>query len=176
MTQTKAGAEKVRAVKIGVSIDEYRDKISSGFKWCYSCGQWLVLDRFVSDKSRHDGKATICRICKNAADRANYIPKPGPRRRGPLPQPPRDNDRQQARQRINVEVRTGRRQHPNQLPCADCGHIWKEGERRHEYDHHLGYSSEHHYDVEAVCTTCHRARAEAREEINQNRDSNGRYA
>ncbi len=25
------------------------------------------------------------------------------------------------------------RPHPNTLPCADCGHIWFEGERRHDY-------------------------------------------
>lgn len=76
-------------------------------------------------------------------------------RPGPAPVPPRDGDREQARQRINVEVRTGRRPHPNTLPCADCGHMWAEGERRHEYDHYLGYAPEHHLDVEVVCTTHH---------------------
>lgn len=78
---------------------------------------------------------------------------------GPLPMQPRDGDKLQARQRINVEVRTGRRPHPNALPCADCGHVWSEGERRHEYDHHLGYDAAHHYDVEAVCTRCHHLRS-----------------
>ncbi len=77
---------------------------------------------------------------------------------GPAPMEPRTGDRKQARQRINVEVRTGYRPHPNGLPCADCGHTWKPGERRHEYDHYLGYSADHHYDVEPVCTTCHAKR------------------
>lgn len=77
---------------------------------------------------------------------------------GPSPNHPRDGDKKQARQRINVEVRTGRRKHPNDLPCVDCGHIWREGERRHEYDHHLGYGADHHYDVEPVCTECHSKR------------------
>lgn len=77
---------------------------------------------------------------------------------GPAPMPPRDGDKEQARQRINVEVRTGYRLHPNTLPCADCGHVWRLGERRHEYDHHRGYAAEHHYDVIAVCTTCHARR------------------
>lgn len=81
-------------------------------------------------------------------------------RPGPAPKPPRDDDRKQARQRINVEVRTGRRPHPNTLPCTDCGHVWKPGERRHEYDHHLGYSAAHHLDVQPVCTTCHSRRTE----------------
>lgn len=81
---------------------------------------------------------------------------------GPKPMEPRDGDKIQARQRINVEVRTGHRAHPNTLPCVDCGHVWRRGERRHEYDHHLGYAAEHHYDVEPVCTMCHAARDSAK--------------
>lgn len=79
-------------------------------------------------------------------------------RPGPAPQTPRDGDKEQARQRINVEVREGRRPHPNSIPCVDCGHVWGPGERRHEYDHHLGYAAEHHYDVQSVCTLCHAKR------------------
>lgn len=78
-------------------------------------------------------------------------------RPGPAPKPPRDDDREQARQRINVDVKAGRRPHPNTLPCAACGHVWREGERRHEYHHHLGYAAEHHADVQPLCTTCHAA-------------------
>lgn len=77
---------------------------------------------------------------------------------GPQPMPPRDGDRQQARQRINVLVRTGRLPHPNNIPCADCDHEWHPGERRHEYDHFHGYEPKHHYCVEPVCTTCHAER------------------
>lgn len=40
--------------------------------------------------------------------------------------------------------------------------MWKPGERRHEYDHHLGYSVARMLDVEAVCTLCHAARREKR--------------
>ena len=79
-------------------------------------------------------------------------------RPGPAPAPARDGDKIQARQRVNVEVRTGRRPHPNTLPCTDCGHIWSATERHHEYDHHLGYAAEHHFRVEPVCTTCHHRR------------------
>ena len=84
------------------------------------------------------------------------------KRPGPAPKPPRDDDKVQARQRINVEVRTGRRPHPNSLPCTDCGHIYLAGERRHEYDHHLGYAAANHYDVQAVCTMCHAKRDSAK--------------
>lgn len=94
-------------------------------------------------------------------------------RPGPAPALPRGGDVEQARQRINVEVRTGRRPHPNALACVDCGHIYEEGGKRHEYDHHLGYAPEHHLDVEPVCTTCHAARDQERD---RPRDEKGRYA
>lgn len=96
-------------------------------------------------------------------------------RPGPAPQPARDGDKLQARQRINVEVRTGRRPHPNRLSCTDCGHVWRKGERRHEYDHHKGYAAAHHLDVEAVCTVCHRGRVDDRKELVQQRGQDGRF-
>lgn len=79
-------------------------------------------------------------------------------RPGPDPHPPRNGDKAQARQRINVEVRMGRRPHPNSIQCKDCGHVWKPGLTRHEYDHYLGYAAAHHTDVESVCTLCHAQR------------------
>lgn len=84
---------------------------------------------------------------------AGVNPKTG--KPGPAPLPARDGDKRQARQRINVEVRTGHRPHPNTLACVDCGHLHAPGERRHEYDHHRGYAADHHLDVEPVCTLCH---------------------
>ena len=70
----------------------------------------------------------------------------------------RDPNKLRARQVVNAQVRSGSRPHPNSLPCVDCGHVWKKGERRHEYDHFKGYAAKHHLDVEPVCTTCHAAR------------------
>lgn len=83
-------------------------------------------------------------------------------RPGPAPHAPRSGDKKQARQRINVEVREGRRAHPNNLACTDCGHCWSGGEQRHEYDHHLGYDAAHHLDVQPVCTLCHAKRDNAK--------------
>lgn len=59
---------------------------------------------------------------------------------------------------MHVNSNTGLLPDPNSLPCVDCGHVYAEGERRHEYDHHLGYAAKHQLDVQAVCTTCHRKR------------------
>ena len=45
--------------------------------------------------------------------------------------------------------------HPNTRPCADCGHVWFRGERRHEYLDHEGERPE---DVEVLCVLCRRRR------------------
>ncbi|MGI9098462.1 MAG: hypothetical protein ACR2H2_08225 [Solirubrobacteraceae bacterium] len=52
--------------------------------------------------------------------------------------------------------------HPNDRPCAECGHIWFVGERRHEY---LDHSAESPEDVEVLCVLCRQQRglAPARE-------------
>jgi hypothetical protein len=105
-----------------------------------------------------NSKIEWCDHTSSTAARIN--PETG--RPGPAPKPSRDGDKMQARQRINVEVRTGRRPHPNELSCVDCGHVHVLGERRHEYDHYLGYDAEHHLDVQSVCTRCHAKRDSAR--------------
>lgn len=127
-------------------------------KACNQCQAVKIASAFAKDPTHSDGLTSICRDCRNAAARARYQPKGRPAQSGPAPLAPRDGDKLQARHRINVEVAAGRRAHPNSLPCADCGHIWIEGERRHEYDHHLGYAAEHHLAVEPVCTLCHHKR------------------
>jgi hypothetical protein len=131
---------------------------SGAEKACNFCGATKVTTAFAKDPTHSDGLTSICGDCRNANARGRYQPKGRPVRSGPAPLPARDGDKVQARHRINVEVRSGRRPHPNELPCADCGHVWTEGERRHEYDHHLDYAAEHHLDVEAVCTRCHSRR------------------
>lgn len=70
----------------------------------------------------------------------------------------RDGDSKQAQRRVNHLVALELIPRPNALLCADCGHEWTLGQLRHEYDHYLGYSAEHHEDVEAVCTPCHHNR------------------
>lgn len=135
-------------------------------KVCSGCRQEKPFSAFPIDRSRRDGFGYRCKACRSTGNPRGWHQRPRVNpitgRPGPAPVPARDGDQLQARQRINVEVRTGRRPHPNSLPCADCGHEWSEGERRHEYDHHLGYAAEHHLDVQPVCTTCHHRREERR--------------
>lgn len=155
------GVLKGAARRVGTSFDEYQSRIAHGERWCVGCKAWHCAAAFGPDRNRPDGLARTCLAYRRQRSKALYVPHPATHH-GPRPYPPRDGDKKQARQRINVEVRTGHRPHPNTLPCADCGHVWADGERRHEYDHYLGYAAEHHYDVESVCTDCHHQREEAR--------------
>jgi hypothetical protein len=55
----------------------------------------------------------------------------------------------------------GQRPHPNSVPCEDCGHVWFEGERRHDYVEADGaITIEDGADV--ACTLCRQKRARGR--------------
>jgi hypothetical protein len=64
MAQTKDGAMKVAAKKAGLSIEEYLDKVESGFKRCTCCKTWKLLDSFGTDRTRNDGKGATCFDCR----------------------------------------------------------------------------------------------------------------
>lgn len=145
------------------------DTLSTGIEWtdetkvCVGCREAKPLTDFARDVSRSDGLTYRCRLCRNARYRAIYVPQSKPRERGRQFVAARDGDVKQARRRVNYLIEAGLLSAPNILPCTDCGHVWAKGERRHEYDHHLGYAAEHHEDVEPVCTTCHHAREQQRQ-------------
>jgi hypothetical protein len=164
VAQTPDGAILVAAKHLGTTPDEYRAHIAKGEKWCTGCKDWHPRGDFGSDASRVDGLATICLEGKRAKQKAAYVPLGRTSRLGTFLAPSRSGDKKQARRRANHAVANGRLAPPNALPCFDCGHRWKPGERRHEYDHHLGYAAEHQLDVQAVCTTCHVTRAQKRGE------------
>lgn len=155
------GALRTAAARIGLGPNEYLDRLNKGLRHCYRCQDWHQASEFGRDASRSDGLARSCRASTNAARRRLYRPKPRPPA-GRRFVDARDGDYRQARRRVNHLVDAGLIPDPNDLPCADCGHQRSPGERRHEYDHHKGYAAEHHEDVEAVCTTCHHLRENAR--------------
>lgn len=154
---SQTGVRKAAAARFGLTYIEYMKKVDAGQKWCGRCKSWKSTADFTADRSRGDGLSNWCRGCKQARHHAIYRPKlrPSPGRRYVAA---RDGDALQARRRVNHLVDIGQISHPNALSCVDCGHEHGDGERRHAYDHHLGYAAQHHEDVEAVCTTCHHAR------------------
>jgi hypothetical protein len=144
-----------------MTLEAYRAKLAAGELHCLRCRSWHPADDFALDRSRGRGRAASCKQSQNAHQRETYepTPRPEPGRRYVAA---RDDDQKQARRRVNYLVDAGLLPSPNRLPCTDCGHVWTAGERRHEYDHHLGYSAEHHESVEPVCTSCHHRRENER--------------
>lgn len=157
---SRQGALAVAAVRIGIPLTDYQTRLDAGEKWCHRCRSWLPVARFGADASRGDGRSPACKECQSARHRAAYVPVLVRKPMGPPRLPRRDGDKRQARSRINHDMRMGQRPNPNTLPCTDCGHLGED--RRHEYDHHLGYAAENHYDVEPVCSRCHHARERGR--------------
>lgn len=130
-------------------------------KTCANCETSKPLAEFAVDRSRADGRTYWCSACRNARAKRTYTPQRN-MRPGRRYVAARDDDRKQARRRVNHLIDMGLLPAPNAVPCVDCGHVWSRGERRHEYDHHCGYAADHHEDVEALCTTCHHAREQLR--------------
>lgn len=130
--------------------------------WCTGCKARHPREAFGADRSRGRGFAASCYRHRKTMYERTYVRRGRPSRVGQRLAATRDGDKRQARARVNHEVEVGRRPHPNALPCADCGHQWSAGERRHEYDHHLGYGAAHQLDVQPVCTSCHRTRESRR--------------
>lgn len=152
------GQLKGIATRTGLGVNEYLDRLSKGLLYCWRCQDWHQAEEFGKDSSRASGRTSSCRRSKNADARQRHEPVQGPRPVGRIRVQPRDGDYRQARRRVNYLVDQGLIPDPNDLPCTDCAHIYAVGGWRHEYDHHLGYAAEHHEDVQAVCTSCHRAR------------------
>lgn len=152
------GVLTATARRLGLSPVDYAHHLVSDEKWCVGCKAFHPIDAFGQDVSRSDGRATICPTARSQRARARYVRK-GYRRRGWLV-PARDGDKLQARRRINYLVESGQIPHPNEKPCADCGHLGDD--RRHEHDHFMGYSAAHQLDVEPVCSTCHHKREDLR--------------
>jgi hypothetical protein len=152
---------KRRAGQLGISLEEYQALRSSGQRWCTACKAWHGVVAFGRDRTTYDGLANSC-----LASRSTGTGRGAPKGRASATKgrrfKPREGDERQARAYANLLVRTGRLPRPNALPCTDCGHTYAPGERRHEYDHYLGYAVAHHGDVQAVCSTCHHKREVSR--------------
>jgi hypothetical protein len=144
-----------------MTLDAYHAQIDLGHLHCFRCRAWHPAADFALDRSRGRGRAASCRRSISENNRARYQPRPRPEP-GRRYVDARDDDVKQARRRVNYLVEAGLLPHPNTVPCTDCGHVWSVGERRHEYDHHHGYTAKHHEEVEAVCTTCHHRREDQR--------------
>ena len=155
------GSVVIAARRVGCSEETYVRNLVSGRKWCYLCKQWHARGQFGKERSRSDGLAPICRASRSTRQKERYVPVPRPDQ-GRRHKPARSGDKGQANGRISYLVSIGKLPRPSNLVCHDCGHIGKD--RKHQYDHFLGYAAEHHECVQPVCTKCHRNRAMRRGE------------
>ena len=73
MAQTKAGAVKRGAKKIGCSPTAWHNYRSRGLKWCYVCKRWLRIESFGRDRTKYDGLTGACQECKNTDERLGYL-------------------------------------------------------------------------------------------------------
>lgn len=162
MAGAAIGVLKTAAKRAGLAVDVYRSLVASGRKFCWRCRAWHPREVFTADRTRTDGLNSSYSESRNRAERSGYKPRPRISKRGAFYAETRDGDKRQARARVNHHVDVGLLPDPNDLPCADCGHSYRDGERRHEYDHYLGYGAADQLHVQAVCTTCHRRREETR--------------
>jgi hypothetical protein len=147
------------AAQLGIPRAEVEEHLSAGEKWCVGCKKWQPRTEFGRDASRPDGLATTCIVFRRAAykKKTDQIErKPRVYQRGGSRVLARAGDKMQARRRVNYLVESGLIPNPNDLPCVDCNH--KGPERRHEYDHFMGYLPEYHETVESVCSRCHKKR------------------
>jgi len=159
MAQTHNGRILQFCNKHGLDYEFYKKQRKAGLKWCTGCKEWHAFKEFGKDKTRYDGFAAMCLDYRSRFDKRRYVPKTRVSKKGARFVPARDNDKNQARARVNRFVRVGILPNPNELPCVDCGHTKESKEkRRHEYDHYKGYKAEHQETVEVVCSICHKKR------------------
>lgn len=76
---------KICARQIGVSVEEYAERVRNGEKWCLLCREWQSRELFSPDRSRGDGLATACKDARNRWQRKRYVLKGPPAHHGPLP-------------------------------------------------------------------------------------------
>jgi len=71
MVQTKEGAIKRAANKIGITFEQYLYKQKQGLKWCFKCRFWQYFTNFNIDKTRFDGLTAQCVFCRRVKERRN---------------------------------------------------------------------------------------------------------
>jgi 5-methylcytosine-specific restriction endonuclease McrA len=69
MVQTKEGAIKCAAARLGISIEEYAQHLENGEKRCYRCQSWLPVASFGVDRTRGDQRKARCLSCSRVKEK-----------------------------------------------------------------------------------------------------------
>jgi len=145
-------------------------------KTCTGCGVEKGLDGFGVQARGLHGRRSKCKDCVSAYNstytknrfssdpvfRAKTIAAAAawsaanPEKRAVIAKKRNQKDREnhpekvKARALINQRVRFGRMPKASSLACVECGKIAA------HYHHYKGYAFENRYDVQPVCSSCHK--------------------
>lgn len=133
------------------------------------------ISEFYEDKSRSTGRAPWCVTCYNEKgrdDHAQNLEARNQRIKEYRAQPdkkeylrayareyyhrPEVKFKWKARSAVNTAIRSMDLLPPTTYSCMDCGNPAK------EYDHYRGHTPEHWFDIQPVCTRCHKQREKVR--------------
>ncbi len=73
MPGNRTGALKIAAKRLGLSLDDYLNRIKGGQKWCTRCREWHSVGDFISDPSRADGINPNCRKTRKDEKLLSYL-------------------------------------------------------------------------------------------------------
>ncbi|HEA68234.1 MAG TPA: hypothetical protein ENI07_15650 [Desulfobacterales bacterium] len=175
MAQTKEGAIKCAANKIGVSVKEYSQRVKNGERWCWKCRAWKLKEVFPSNSGPANAISGKCLECNRVKVKISRKGIPSPLRgitmseeakekmstahkgesnhrwKGGISyrKKPRDPLKTKAKRAVNHAVEAGRLANPKTLPCFDCGNP------AYEYHHHRGYEKANWLEIQALCQKCH---------------------
>jgi len=67
----RLGNAKTSAKRLGVSLDEWIDRVGAGLRHCFRCRQWKTVADFSRDASRKDGRTHSCKACTSNASKCS---------------------------------------------------------------------------------------------------------
>jgi 5-methylcytosine-specific restriction endonuclease McrA len=71
---SRLGTQKVAAKRVGLTLEEYRDRVSAGLTRCWRCKFWKPYAAFCLDQSRSSGRAAWCNDCRRQPAKQARLP------------------------------------------------------------------------------------------------------
>lgn len=71
MAATSLGQNKQAAARCGLPLAEWQRRRAAGQARCYVCKEWKPTGEFAGDKTRPNGRASICKLCGNLRSTAS---------------------------------------------------------------------------------------------------------
>jgi hypothetical protein len=127
-------------------------------KRCPRCKQVKFTSEFHKCRREKDGCQCYCKICESEIkNRKSYREsslryknsEKGKAAEKKYSRKSSKTNQRKARSAVNMAVFYGKLSSARSYHCRYC---WNQAE---QYHHHLGYATEHWFDVEPICIKCH---------------------